>query len=70
MGINLVERAFQLARKGVCHSVADIRHQLNTEGYEGVHGHLNGPSIQRQLRGALSARGIASGSDDDDGSHE
>jgi hypothetical protein len=38
---------------------------LNAEGYEGVHGHLNGSTIQRQLREALSARGIAPRADDD-----
>lgn len=60
-----VERAFQLARTGACHSVVEIRQRLNSEGFEGVHGHLNGSTIQRQLREALSARGIAPRADDD-----
>ena len=63
--IGTLERAFQLARTGACHSVVEIRHRLHAEGYEGVHGHLNGSTIQRQLRAALSARGISPGADDD-----
>lgn len=63
-----IERAFELARNGVCHSVADIRTQLTTEGFDGVHGHLTGSSIQRQLKAALVARGITGSIDaDDDG---
>lgn len=65
--IGTIERAFQLARTGTCHSVVEIRHRLHAEGYEGVHGHLNGSTIQRQLRGALAARGISPGADDDAG---
>ena len=63
--IGTIERAFQLARTGACHSVVEIRHRLHTEGYEGVHGHLNGSTIQRQLREALAARGISPGADED-----
>ncbi len=64
--IGTIERAFQLARSGACHSVADIRTQLSAEGHEGVHGHLNGSSIQRQLRAALAARGVSASADEDD----
>lgn len=64
--IGTIERAFQLARSGACHSVADIRAQLGAEGRDGVHGHLNGASIQKQLRDALAARGIDAKSDDED----
>ena len=63
--IGTIERAFQLARTGACHSVVEIRHRLHSEGYEGVHGHLNGSTIQRQLREALAARGISQGADDE-----
>lgn len=59
-----VERAFQLARTGACHSVVEIRRRLYAEGYDGVHGHLIGSTIQRQLRETLSARGIAPSADD------
>ena len=65
--MSTVERAFQLARAGACHSVVEIRQRLNAEGYEGVHDHLNGSTIQRQLRDALSARGISLGTADDVG---
>lgn len=59
--VSTIERAFQLARAGACHSVADIRQQLANEGHENIHGHLNGASVQRQLREALAARGIDAG---------
>jgi hypothetical protein len=65
--ISTIERAFQLARSGACHSVADIRTQLTAEGYDGVHGHLNGARIQRQLREALAARGVEAKDDDNPG---
>ncbi|WP_293873212.1 hypothetical protein [Sphingomonas sp. UBA978] len=64
--IGTIERAFQLARSGACHSVADIRTQLTAEGHDGVHGHLNGSTIQRQLKDALAARGLTSSADEDD----
>lgn len=65
-GVGTIERAFQLAREGACHSVADIRQQLAAEGHEGVHSHLSGVTIQRQLKAALSARGVSSSVMDDD----
>ncbi|RZL73238.1 MAG: hypothetical protein EOP66_12860 [Sphingomonas sp.] len=64
--ISTVERAFQLARGGACRSIADIRNQLSAEGYEGVHGHLDGMSMKRQLNEALTARGLATTGNDDD----
>ncbi len=64
-GISTIQRAFELARAGACHSVADIRTQLSAEGHDGVHGHLNGSSIQQQLKALLSARGIAARADAD-----
>ncbi|MEI5687576.1 MULTISPECIES: hypothetical protein [Sphingomonas] len=64
--ISTIERAFQLARAGACHSVGDIRSQLTAEGHDGVHGHLNGASIQRQLRDVLAARGVDAKPDDAD----
>ena len=66
--ISKVERAFQLARTGACHSVVEIRQRLSAEGYESVQGHLNGSTIQRQLREAFATRGISPGADDDAGS--
>ncbi|RYD28177.1 MAG: hypothetical protein EOP89_03110 [Lysobacteraceae bacterium] len=44
-----VERAFELARSGECSSVNDLRQRLRREGYDAVHLHLHGSSINRQL---------------------
>ncbi len=65
-GVGTVERAFQLAQAGGCRSVSDIRRRLADEGHENVHAHLSGASVQRQLRDALAARGVASQADDDE----
>ncbi|MFG6284291.1 hypothetical protein [Sphingomonas sp. S6] len=56
--VSVIQRAFQLAIGGGCHSVADIRRKLSAEGYESVGAHLHGASIQRQLREALTARSV------------
>jgi hypothetical protein len=45
-----LERAFELARSGECATVADIRVRLKRERFEAVEAHLQGQSIQRQLR--------------------
>ncbi len=47
--ISTVERAFELARSGACASVNDLRQRLRREGYDAVHLHLHGASINRQL---------------------
>lgn len=57
-GISTLERAFQLARAGTCHSMRDIRRQLASEQHENIDGHLHGTAIQRQLRAAMAERGI------------
>lgn len=44
-----VERAFELARSGACSSVNDLRQRLRREGYDSVHLHLHGASINKQL---------------------
>lgn len=64
--VSLLERAFQLARAGACHTLSDIRTRLSAEGYENVYGHTQGASIQRQLKAALAARGVAQGAGDVD----
>lgn len=64
--VSTIERAFQLAKVGTCRSVSDIRNQLSAEGYDGVHGHLDGMSIKRQLNAALAARGVLPTTSDDD----
>ena len=45
-----LERAFELARSGQYATVADIRLHLKRERYDSVEAHLQGQSIQRQLR--------------------
>ncbi len=56
--VGTVERAFQLARSGTCHSVEDIRIRLSAERHDRIHEHLGGTSIQRQLKALLAGRGI------------
>ena len=42
-----LERAFQLARSGICASMADIKGALRIEGYELEH--IVGTALNRQL---------------------
>lgn len=65
--VSTIERAFQLARSGACHSVEEIRVQLNAERHDRIHEHLGGASIQRQLKALLVGRGVKARADDDDG---
>ncbi len=46
-----LERAFELARSGDCHSVQEIRERLRAEGH--VESQVTGPSLVRQLRDLL-----------------
>jgi hypothetical protein len=48
--LTTVERAFELARSGVCHSVDEIAGRLQREQFEAVEAHLSGPQIRRDLR--------------------
>lgn len=52
--VHIVERAFQLARSGLCATQRDVERALHIEGYplSDVRGHLAGASLQKQL-GAL-----------------
>ena len=54
----IIERAFELARAGSCRSVNDIRQTLRREGYEGVHAHLHGTTINRQITALIKAAGM------------
>ena len=45
-----LERAFELARSGECANTAEIRARLKSERHDQVEAHLQGPSINRQLR--------------------
>jgi hypothetical protein len=63
-----IERAFQLAREGACHSINDIRKRLLSEGYPNVLSHTAGMSIKKQLNAILAVRGAGKSlaNDDDD----
>lgn len=50
-----VERAFELAKGGQCHSIEDIRRALSGEQYDNVRGHLAGPALGKQLRELIDA---------------
>ena len=47
--LQILERAFALARSGQCASIDDIRRKLKSEQYASIDDHLAGPSIKRQL---------------------
>lgn len=66
--LSTIERAFQLARAGACHSVNDIRERLLREGHVNVLSHISGMSTKKQLTAILAARGAGQtiANDDDD----
>jgi hypothetical protein len=49
-----IERAFQLARSGNCHSVEDIRRALTAECFSSVGSHMSGSSLLKQLRAEMA----------------
>jgi len=55
-----LERAFEIARAGHCHSIEDIRRQLQSEGYNQYQ--IQGPVLGRQLS-ELARRARASSPD-------
>lgn len=48
--MNLLERAFVLARSGEYATVNDLRIRLRAERFEQVDAHLSSPTLARQLR--------------------
>jgi len=50
-GLTALERAFQLAKGGSCHSVPDIKKQLRAEGFSVAQ--ITGKSLYKQLNGLL-----------------
>jgi len=48
-----LERAFQLAKSGICLSVADLKKRLKSEGYATTD--IVGMSISKQLRALIAA---------------
>jgi len=49
MELNILERAFELAKAGDCTSIDDIRRRLKSEQYSQVDAHLAGSTVRRQL---------------------
>jgi hypothetical protein len=49
--ITVLERAFQLARSGICRNVSDIKRKLSSEGYQ-VDA-VTGGALLKQLRGII-----------------
>jgi hypothetical protein len=49
----LTERAFSLARSGTVANVAELRKQLNREGYRAAD--LQGPTLRRQITALVRA---------------
>ena len=48
--MDLIERAFQLARSGRYPKVEPLIKALKAEGFMGVDAHLHGSSLRKQLR--------------------
>lgn len=51
-GVNIIERAFQLASE--CGSIREVRRRLIREGYVNVEAHLMGRQIHREIDGRLN----------------
>jgi hypothetical protein len=51
--VTALERAFQLAKSGVCQSVNDLKKQLRSEGYATTN--IVGRSINKQLSALIEA---------------
>lgn len=49
--ITPLERAFQLARSGECHTIEDIRRRMKTEGYPTTQ--VDGRALSNQLRSLI-----------------
>lgn len=51
-----IERAYQIANTGTCHSVEDIIRRLVSEGFESPQAHLAGKSLRVELRRLIKIR--------------
>ncbi|AYJ87436.1 hypothetical protein D3Y57_17755 [Sphingomonas paeninsulae] len=58
--MGVVERAFELARKGKFKMVSEIQVALTKEGYDFASQHLSSPSLVRQLRQVIAAANAGS----------
>jgi hypothetical protein len=54
--MNIIERAFQLARAGECRNPKELEQRLKWEGYEAVAAHLGSASLRKQLRELFDAQ--------------
>lgn len=52
---NVIERAFALARSGMCRAVSDVRKTLSKEVYLDARSQLDGRFIKRQLADLIAA---------------
>ena len=48
--LNIIERAYDLARSGECLSLGDLKARLAEEGYSHVREHLYGAALSSELR--------------------
>ena len=48
--MNVIQRAFDLARSGECRNKQELERQLRREGFSSVEDHLSGHQITGQLR--------------------
>lgn len=55
--INVVERAFELARSSQCKTVTEVAIKLRREGYQDAHLHLAAKGLSKQLRELIRAHG-------------
>ncbi len=46
---SILERAFELAKGGDCHTMNDIRRALVAEQHSNIEGHLGSRSLRKQL---------------------
>lgn len=56
MDMEIIARAFELAKAGSCRSVEDIERKLTTENYDGIFQHLAAPGLRRELRHVMATR--------------
>jgi hypothetical protein len=52
-GVTALERAFQLAKSGKCHSVTDLKNRLRAEGYSTMQ--VTGRILLRQLEALIKS---------------
>lgn len=50
-----IERAYELARSGICRSVEEINKRLSKEGFDSPQAHLAGRGIRRELTALMRA---------------